>query len=214
MRGKPAATAKRCPRCAQHLPLDSFGKNVAKPDGLQLHCRSCRAVQQREYRERHPQKARDLSRAAMRRRREVDPDAERAYMNRWRTENADLVRETKRAWEELNYDRVRVYSRAAHKRWKQRNPEKVKGQDLLRRARKAAATVGDVDLVRLRADTDGSCGLCGEVMDWSLEWPDPMSPSIDHKIPLALGGAHSQANLQWAHLVCNMRKNARLVESA
>ena len=31
-----------------------------------------------------------------------------------------------------------------------------------------------------------------------------------HIIPLALGGTHEAANLQWAHLICNIRKGARM----
>lgn len=37
-----------------------------------------------------------------------------------------------------------------------------------------------------------------------------MSASLDHREPLALGGAHTYDNSQCAHLVCNERKGARL----
>lgn len=33
---------KTCPRCKEALPLDCFGKNKARADGLQSHCKSCR----------------------------------------------------------------------------------------------------------------------------------------------------------------------------
>ena len=56
----------------------------------------------------------------------------------------------------------------------------------------------------------GACGICSRPMDRDLRHPDPFSKSIDHIIPLALGGTHEAANLQWAHLICNIRKGARM----
>jgi 5-methylcytosine-specific restriction endonuclease McrA len=41
-----------------------------------------------------------------------------------------------------------------------------------------------------------------------------MSASVDHIIPLVLGGEHSMANVQAAHLVCNLRKGDRLNSAA
>lgn len=34
-----------------------------------------------------------------------------------------------------------------------------------------------------------------------------MSASLDHILPLSLGGAHSMANVQLAHLSCNHTKS-------
>lgn len=39
-----------------------------------------------------------------------------------------------------------------------------------------------------------------------------MSVSLDHVVPLSQGGAHDPANVQLAHLTCNVRKGAQLVE--
>jgi 5-methylcytosine-specific restriction endonuclease McrA len=36
--------------------------------------------------------------------------------------------------------------------------------------------------------------------------PDPMSPSLDHILPLSKGGTHEPRNVQLAHLGCNVRK--------
>lgn len=37
-----------------------------------------------------------------------------------------------------------------------------------------------------------------------------MGPSIDHILPLARGGGDVPNNVQLAHLVCNMRKHAKV----
>lgn len=191
-------------------PRDAFGKNRSKPDGLQLHCRTCAADFQREYRARHPEKMRELGREEMRRRRADDPDREREYMRAWRAANPDLVRAQKRAWNAANRERVRLHSVEAKRRWKLENKQRLKEYDLRRRATKVAAVIGEVDLEALWVEQDGRCGICRSSIDRSLKWPDPFSPSVDHIIPLVKGGAHSQENLQWACLVCNLSKGARL----
>lgn len=61
---------------------------------------------------------------------------------------------------------------------------------------------------------DGSlCGICGVVVDIGLTRKDSFDrcPSIDHIVPRSLGGGHEPANLQLAHLGCNVCKNNRLV---
>jgi len=37
-----------------------------------------------------------------------------------------------------------------------------------------------------------------------------MSVSLDHIVPVSLGGMHSMANVQCAHLFCNLSKNNRV----
>lgn len=53
------------------------------------------------------------------------------------------------------------------------------------------------------------CGLCGGTVDKTRKHPDPLCPSIDHIVPLSLGGTNEAANLQISHLVCNLRKRNR-----
>lgn len=54
---------------------------------------------------------------------------------------------------------------------------------------------------------EGLCGICKHPVDISLKYPDQMSMSIDHIIPLAKGGAHAMHNLQIAHWICNIQKS-------
>ena len=51
-----------------------------------------------------------------------------------------------------------------------------------------------------------ACGLCGGPVDPSLSYPDPRSASVDHIIPLSLGGADRLGNTQLSHLGCNHSK--------
>lgn len=55
------------------------------------------------------------------------------------------------------------------------------------------------------------CAICGYPVDFSLKAPNPMSPVIDHIIPIAKGGHPSDiSNLQLAHWTCNRQKSDKL----
>lgn len=78
-----------------------------------------------------------------------------------------------------------------------------------RRARKAGVPVGRVASRDAIGERDGwRCGICKRAVKPSLRYPNLMAPTLDHIIPLALGGAHSTHNLQIAHSICNSRKSA------
>lgn len=53
------------------------------------------------------------------------------------------------------------------------------------------------------------CKLCGKPVMEELEHPNPRSASLDHIIPMLMGGTHTKDNVQCAHLGCNMSKGCR-----
>lgn len=56
------------------------------------------------------------------------------------------------------------------------------------------------------------CGICGKPVDKTLKFPDPMSPTIDHIIPVDKGGDPSNiGNLQLAHMYCNRQKSDKII---
>lgn len=61
------------------------------------------------------------------------------------------------------------------------------------------------------------CAICGEMCDpndrsWS-DFAGPMSPSIDHIVPMSKGGGHTWNNVQIAHIICNSYKSNKNKES-
>lgn len=60
--------------------------------------------------------------------------------------------------------------------------------------------------------TRAHCGICGQIVDKRLKYPNPMSAVIDHVIPISKGGHPSAIqNLQLAHWSCNRHKSDKLV---
>ena len=63
--------------------------------------------------------------------------------------------------------------------------------------------------------TQDVCGICGRPVDFSFKFPHPLSPCIDHIIPIARGGHPSDlSNLQLAHLTCNRAKSDKVLNTS
>lgn len=60
--------------------------------------------------------------------------------------------------------------------------------------------------------TQKICAICGKPVDFSLKFPDPMSATCDHIIPIDKGGDPSSIdNLQLAHFCCNRAKSDEII---
>lgn len=87
------------------------------------------------------------------------------------------------------------------------------GKQMLRPDKKGPHRVAYEKNKRKVIATQDLCGICGKRVDKSLRYPDPMSPCIDHVIPVAKGGHPSDlSNLQLAHLACNNAKSDKLYQ--
>ncbi len=67
-----------------------------------------------------------------------------------------------------------------------------------------------IDLLKVAERDKWCCQLCGgKVARDGRSKKDPMGPSLDHIVPVSLGGTHTWANVQLAHLRCNVSKGNR-----
>ncbi len=63
--------------------------------------------------------------------------------------------------------------------------------------------------------TQSVCAICGKPVDKTIKSPHPMSPTVDHIIPIARNGHPSDINnLQLAHRACNRAKSDKLSVAA
>ena len=92
------------------------------------------------------------------------------------------------------------------------HPERERERRLNREhAKRANGSSGTVTRRELRARDGDSCYLCGLIIDFSIKWPNPDSPSMDHVTPISRGGAHHINNTAMTHLSCNLRKGAKVI---
>lgn len=71
----------------------------------------------------------------------------------------------------------------------------------------------DITLKKVATRHKNICALCGEMVEWSdfsirdgFFIAGERYPSIDHIIPLSVGGVHAWDNVQLAHMGCNSAK--------
>ena len=88
--------------------------------------------------------------------------------------------------------------------------ERRKSNYQKRRALKMQLPADDIRPLDVYERDEWVCNICTDPVDRDLSWPDPMSPSLDHVLPLSLGGHHTLENVALAHLSCNVRKGNRV----
>lgn len=81
-----------------------------------------------------------------------------------------------------------------------------------KRAKEVVSLKTDKFKAKLYWQANGRCGICKQHIDITLKYPDPQSFSIDHIIPVSLGGNHAVSNLQPAHLVCNSKRGNKPIQ--
>ena len=123
-----------------------------------------------------------------------------------RAANSAIISAQKADYYTRNGDAIRQ----ARSLYKKANPEKYREYVRQRKAAITAAFVAPVDDMEIYERDGGICQLCLKAVDATLKFPDPMSLSIDHVIPLAAGGTHEPGNVQLAHMGCNARKGVRV----
>ena len=64
----------------------------------------------------------------------------------------------------------------------------------------------DRDRARIRR-TGAACGICGNPIDYTLPYLDPLEFVVDHIVPLNKGGPDVLSNKQAAHRLCNREKS-------
>lgn len=168
---------KTCLHCQEEKPTSEFHRCKAKPDGLWPYCKPCAREKSRAWRAANIEKAR----SADRRRYRENPDRKRAAI--------EGSRERRRR----SPAKARAESRAASKRWAQRNP--------------------DLHLARKRLETK-SRRFTGETVEYAaIIAADPCSycgeagGTIDHIVPIIEGGENHWGNLTGACRSCNSSKN-------
>lgn len=209
-------TSRPCIRCGETKPLSAFGPNSRMRLGVESCCRACRNADAKARRDANPEmqrknretaatwRARNPEKVRQGRKRYYETHREEIAKRdrRRRVEKAEQLRAYHREYNLKNIEKRLEKNR----KWNAANPDKYYNQRARHRARKYATRTGPVDLDALWT---GSCGICDGPMDGDLKRPDPMSKSVDHIVPLSRGGTHTQDNLQWTHLRCNLRKGAR-----
>lgn len=125
----------------------------------------------------------------------------RGYVRRWTEKNLERVKGTSREWSRNNPDRVRENVR----RWRTENPEKAIASVHRRRAR-VKGNGGSYTVQEWRelcSMYDNRCLCCGR---------NDVQLTVDHVLPVSMGGTSNIDNLQPLCKSCNCQKNDRHID--
>lgn len=81
------------------------------------------------------------------------------------------------------------------------------GRHYRERARKAGVAYERIHRRKVYERDKWRCGICRRKVNPKLTYPHPNSASLDHVIPMSLGGPHLHHNVQCSHLQCNVDKS-------
>lgn len=159
-------------------------------------CRPCERVRVASWRAENPEKVR-VGTAAR------NPEKSKAAREKWMVANPDKakagLKARKKRWRKAHPEKVK----AQHKKWRDANPSAIRIIWSNKRAnRRAKGGALSKDLVeRLFNLQKGKCPCCGKPLGDDF--------NLDHRVPLAIGGANEDRNIQLLRRKCNNEKGAK-----
>lgn len=220
---------KTCSVCGTEKPLGQFHRSSRSKDGFRAQCKQCRKNE-------NPERSREYSRCYARDNREVlkerrldkyweDPDKYREkartyarenpgarleYKKRYRKENQDNIREAYQKYYLEN--REHIIKRVSE--YKKANRERYTSHEQVRRSRILGAPWEQINILEVFERDQWICKLCYEPVSRESKGTEPLSPTIDHIIPVSNENypGHLWSNVQLAHRVCNISKGNRVRE--
>lgn len=174
-----------CTGCGEEKPLDQF--YLDKRFGIpRSRCKPCC----NDYDRRRRQEGY---------RPRLDPVLAQARRRRWEEKNPEWRKRYERAYYQRNKERIAAQRRL----WMEQNPEKVR-----RWAEKRRAIKNGLDE---HFTVDEWLALCDE-FDWKCAACGKDEVTIDHVVPLSLGGVDTIDNIQPLCKPCNSKKGQQVID--
>lgn len=153
----------------------------------------------KEYRARWLEKNPDKDRIRSAAYRAATPEKHRLAVATWRAENPDKAKANNAAWRAANPG----MAKQATINWRKANPEAVRSACRNYRARKidSGGVLSKELAAKLFGLQRGMCPCCRMPLGDDFH--------MDHIIPLALGGANTDENMQLLRSTCNLKKNKK-----
>lgn len=144
-------------------------------------------------------------------------EKEREWGRAYYKANKEIRKARSQAWTQVNPEKIKRRSKlyhVAHKEkvnaqsraWRKANLEKTREYKRKHRALKYQTYAEPINEKRVFIRDGWICQICHKKVNKRLKYPNPMSSSLDHIIPLSTGGTHTYDNVQLAHLICNSSK--------
>lgn len=191
---------KICSKCGKLLVANeiNFNKDKSKKYGVRPECKKCKSKLAKEYREKNLEEIRKRDRE---RNRHLNEDR-KEYIKKYREEHKNEISEQRKIYYENNKEKIKNHNKEYFKN----NPHIRLNSDCKRRQRENNQGDGITkeQWLEMMKFFDFRCAYSGEYIGGNSEFR-----TIDHIIPLSLGGEHEIWNLVPMHLSYNSSKRAK-----
>jgi 5-methylcytosine-specific restriction endonuclease McrA len=205
-------TEKICGKCKETKPITEFYKNTGHKNGFDTICKICHDGNTRRWAIGNREKTRGYIRNWTK----AHAEEERERLKKYKLENKEKVRESNKKYSKVHAkqisDRGKKYQqehpevrRESARKWRAANREKDSKYTADKKARKLGngGTFTADEWKELLNKYGNKCLCCGR---------NDIKVTIDHVVPLILGGRNSIENLQPLCKSCNSRKNATTID--
>ena len=144
----------------------------------------------------------------------ANPEKVKEIRRKFESENVERMKIVRKAWRLANKEKVKATQaktraknlekcKQAQKRWMAEHPERNRIYTQNRNARKKAngGQLSHGLVEKLFKLQNGKCPCCKQPLGDDFE--------LDHRMPLALGGAHEDSNMQLLRAACNQSKHMK-----
>lgn len=185
---------KRCSRCGELKPFSEFSKGRFK-FGLHRLCKTCNVAHVHEWREKNPDKRKAQSQRYRESHLEDERERSRNSRKLWRENNPEKAKEENCLYHERKLELARLNY----------DPEKGREKNENRRAKRLAAggTITQAEWLSVLQKYGHKCLWCNKT---------GISLTMDHVVPLAIGGTHTIDNIQPLCRSCNSKKGTQIMD--
>jgi hypothetical protein len=96
---------KECPNCKEYT--NRFSKNASRSDGLNRVCKSCKAIDDKKYRDKYPEREKEKSKAYYKKHR----DSIKRRVKQYAKDNEEAIKIKKREYFQKNKDKWNQYTK-------------------------------------------------------------------------------------------------------
>jgi 5-methylcytosine-specific restriction endonuclease McrA len=177
---------KKCSKCGAEKELGEFKKDARRPDGRGSWCKSCEHKASAQWHALHPEKA---------------PAYDKKYRATHLEQRQEQQREVARKYRQKHPEKVKI----ALKRWIAEHRDYKHAEKRNRRAQKRTngGVVTAKEWQSILDKYNHKCLACGK---------SDVKLTMDHVIPIKLGGPNTIDNIQPLCSTCNSRKGSKHID--
>ena len=190
---------KVCRKCKIEKDRKTFWKNIANSDGLHSYCKECNRLAKKDWEYKNPESKKKYLMSWIHRNKEKIVEYGKSYY----LANKDKVSENVKNWRSKNKAKFVVYSR----NYRKAHPERGVVDSLSRRARvkNIGGKITQKEWIDLKLFYANTC-LCCRQREPNIKL------TLDHVVPIRLGGENKISNSQPLCQSCNSSKGIKIID--